>query len=312
MILRIGSNGELVKTLQLFLGLTPNGDFEYSTEKKVKSWQKKNGLLDDGIVGPKTWASIGLATTDNSERVHDHSESLTIKESFLPKGEYFVGPVKKEWLFLHHTAGWHNPYNTISSWGRDTRGAIATEFVLGGQSIKNNDSKFDGEVVQAFPEGGYGWHLGTGNNLMHRASVGIEVCNFGQLTKGGYFKSVNNKRAWIPLNPDTFYTYVGGEVHADQIVELNSSFRNFKHWHKYSDAQLKALRDLILYVANRDSIDIRKGLPEMIRKNGVSAFDICDVNLCTKTKGLWNHTNVLRGKVDMFPQQEMIDLLLSL
>lgn len=312
MTLKLGSKGELVKTLQLFLGLTPDGDFGSATERGVKSWQKKNGLTDDGIVGPKTWAAMGLATTDNSERVQDHSESLTIKESFLPKNEYFPGPVKKEWLFIHHTAGWHNPYNTIKAWGNDSRGLVATEFVLGGPSIKNDDSKFDGEVVQAFPEGGYGWHLGTGNSLMHRASVGIEVCNFGQLTKGGYFKTVNNKRTWVALKAVSFYTYVGVEAHPEQIVELNSPFRNFKHWHKYSDAQLKALKDLILYIANRDSIDVRKGLPELIRKNGVSAFDVCDVNLCTRNKGLWNHTNVLTGKVDMFPQAELVDLLLSL
>jgi hypothetical protein len=27
---------------------------------------------------------------------------------------------------------------------------------------------------------------------------------------------------------------------------------------------------------------------------------------------MYSHTNVLRGKVDMFPQQELIDMLLSL
>ena len=49
-----------------------------------------------------------LATTDNSERVIELPEGLIIEQYFLPKGEYLEGPTNKEYLFLHHTAGWHN------------------------------------------------------------------------------------------------------------------------------------------------------------------------------------------------------------
>lgn len=310
--LKLGSKGELVELLQSFLGIKVSGFFDPVTQKKVIEWQTNNGLKGDGIVGPKTWGSMGIATTDNSETIRDRSGELIINEKFLPIGEYFSGPTKKEWIFLHHTAGWENPYNVIKSWGNDSRGSIATEFVIGGQSIINNENRFDGEIVQAFPKGGYGWHLGTGNNLMHRSSVGIEVCNFGQLSKGGYFKTADGKRTWIPLKSGSFYTYVGREVHEEQIVEINSPFRSFKHWHKYSESQLKSLRELILYIGNRDSIDVRRGLPELIKKNGESAFDFCDPTFCLKNKGLWNHTNVMKGKFDMFPQSELIDLLLSL
>ena len=59
--------------------------------------------------------------------------------------------LKKNIASLHHTAGWHNPYNVIKSWGGDSRGRIATEFVLGGQSVKGNDDTYDGEMVQCFP-----------------------------------------------------------------------------------------------------------------------------------------------------------------
>ena len=41
-----------------------------------------------------------------------------------------------------------------------------------------------------------------------------------------------------------------------------------------------------------------------------------DVNIIgvrnNSTSGMYSHTNVIRGKVDMFPQQELIDMLLSL
>ena len=66
MTLKYGSKGEEVKQLQRFLGITADGDFGIGTESKVKEWQSKNNLVNDGIVGPSTWNAMGLATTDNS------------------------------------------------------------------------------------------------------------------------------------------------------------------------------------------------------------------------------------------------------
>ena len=289
--LKLGSKGKLVESLQSFLKLKPDGIFGKETEDSVKKWQKTNGLLDDGIVGPMTWSAMGLLTSDVSEQKETNGQ-LLIKKQFLPKGQYFEGPTKKQWLFLHHTAGWENPYTTISAWGRDDRGQIATEFVLGGQKITNGDTTYDGELVQSFPTGGYAWHLGTGNNVMHRNSVGIEVCNFG----------------WLKDNK----TYVGTIAHSSQVVTLSKPFRGFKTWHRYSDKQLSVLKDFILFIANRDNIDIRNGLPELIKKKGVDAFDVFDVKLCESNPGLWSHTNVRKDKVDLFPQEELIDMLLSL
>ena len=331
MVLKQGSKGKEVKVLQEYLndnGFTiaktgpgsPGKETEIfgpGTDAAVKKWQKANGLKADGIVGPVTWNAMGLATTDLEEQKPKPSSGiLTIKKQFLPKGEYLAGPTKKDWAFLHHTAGWDNPYNTITAWGRDTRGAIATEFVLGGPKITDGSTTWDGELVQAFPEGGYGWHLGTGNNLMHRNSVGIEVCNFGFLTLGGYWKwnTKTKKNEWITLKSDRLYTYVGSEINpsSSQVVTLAKAFRGHRTWHRYSDTQIEVIKDWLLFIANRDGIDIRKGLPELIKSRGVDAFDFFDINYVTKNPGLWSHTNVRKDKVDMFPQQELIDMLLSL
>ena len=208
-------------------------------------------------------------------------------------GQYKTGPTNKEYVFIHHTAGWNNPYNCIDSWGRDNRGAVATEFVLGGQSVKGNDNKYDGEVVQSFPEGSYGWHLGkNGSQYMHEHSVAIETCNFGYVKNGK--------------------TYAGTRVADDQIVTLSQPFRGYKDWHRYSDKQIESLHKWILWVSERDGIDVRKGLPDLIRKIGVSAFEFQDDAYYGRVKGLWTHTNTRKDKSDMFPQQELIDMLLSL
>lgn len=314
MILKLGSTGASVVLLQQFLKLTADGHFGPKTDAAVKAWQKANGLVDDGIVGPKTWAAMGIATTDISETA-DSGTGLKFAKNYLPSGEYFPGPVNKRWIFLHHTAGWHDPNGAVSSWGGDNRGAVATEFVLGGQSILGNNDKHDGELIQVFPRGGYGWHLGTGNDAMHRESVGIEVCSFGQVTKGGYQRYDANlkKYVWAALKPNSYYTYVGTEAHPSQIVELSQAFRGFKHWHRYSDKQVEVLKEWIIYIANRDNIDPKKGIVEQIKLKGpYAAFDMVDIPLCRNTPGLWLHTNVMAGKVDLFPQQEVIDMLLSI
>lgn len=230
-----------------------------------------------------------------------------IQKHHLAKGQYIDKKTTKEWLFLHHTAGWDNPVQTINGWATDKRGPVATEFVIGGQRITDSRTKHDGNIFQAFPEGYCGWHLGIGNTRMHTHSIGIEVCNFGGLTLNGY--TANKK--WIPMPPG-YYTYVGTKADDIQVVELKDAFRTYRFFHRYSDRQLSALKSLILNIAERDSIDVRKGLPELVKQKGASAFSITDIPLVTKTKGLWCHSNVASYKIDMFPQQELLDLLVSL
>lgn len=292
MILKIGSRGKLVEILQDFLGLKVDGDFGPKTKGAVIKWQNKNNLLGDGIVGPKTWDAMGLASTDFSEMVIKYGD-LIINKHFLPRGEYKEGPTTKDYLFIHHTAGWNNPFKLIDQWGNDSRGSVGTEFVIGGQSVRDNNAKYDGQVLQAIPEGGYGWHLGkNGSQYMHTHSVGIEVCNFGYIVDGK--------------------TYAGTHVVNNQIVKLDKPFKGYTEWHRYSNEQIKSLKELILYIADRDNIDVRDGLVQEIKRFGVRGFEFNEDAYYGRVKGLWTHTNTRRDKFDMFPQQELLDMLLSL
>lgn len=305
MILKIGSKGTNVKILQEFLGINDDGDFGPDTDKAVRKYQLDNHLSVDGVVGSETWESMGLSTTDISENPDVDFENLV---SYLPKNEYFPGPYKKHWLFLHHTAGWNNPFKTITNWANDSRGKIATEFVLGGQSIKGNDNKYDGTLVKCMKDGGFGWHLGIGN-IFHKETIGIEMCNFGQLTKGGYKK----QGTWISKNPDKYYTYVGVEAHPDQICFLDKKFRGYDVWHKYSDKQIETLKEFIKDISERDGIDPTKGIVELIKSKGAhEAFNFCDISYVKSNPGVWLHSNVRKDKFDLFPQPELVDMLLSL
>jgi putative chitinase len=62
MLLKNGSKGPEVKKIQEKLGVATTGNFGPNTEAAVKSWQKVNGLNDDGIVGPNTLAKMGIST----------------------------------------------------------------------------------------------------------------------------------------------------------------------------------------------------------------------------------------------------------
>ena len=64
-ILKKGSKGDEVEVLQHLLNVkghkvTIDGDFGVKTEVAVKAYQKAKGLTADGIVGPKTWAALGV------------------------------------------------------------------------------------------------------------------------------------------------------------------------------------------------------------------------------------------------------------
>ena len=70
MLLKLGSEGEDVKKLQIKLGVDPIGKFGPKTEAAVKDWQSKHGLTADGIVGDKTWSVImGLTEQVSSPTV---------------------------------------------------------------------------------------------------------------------------------------------------------------------------------------------------------------------------------------------------
>jgi hypothetical protein len=58
--LKVGTTGEDVKTLQIFLGLTPDGAFGKNTKTKVIEWQKANNLTPDGTFGNMSKVKAGL------------------------------------------------------------------------------------------------------------------------------------------------------------------------------------------------------------------------------------------------------------
>jgi len=57
-LLRVGTRGKMVKTLQTALGIGADGIFGPATAKAVRDFQTEHGLHVDGIAGPETLARI--------------------------------------------------------------------------------------------------------------------------------------------------------------------------------------------------------------------------------------------------------------
>jgi peptidoglycan hydrolase-like protein with peptidoglycan-binding domain len=53
-----GSRGEPVRVVQEKIGAVVDGVFGAATEAAVRQFQRSNGLVADGIVGPKTWRLV--------------------------------------------------------------------------------------------------------------------------------------------------------------------------------------------------------------------------------------------------------------
>lgn len=292
MVFKKGSRGERVKQIQLALGVEADGIFGVKTENAVKLFQKENGLTQDGIVGKKTLNALNINFDTDLSIINPFQ--LDIDEYHLPKGEYLNGKYKNDYIILHHTAGGPNPRSVVDCWSKDSIGRVATEFVVGGQNCTTGNAKYDGHIVRTFPEGCQGYHIGTsGSSYMNTHSVGIEICNFGYVKNGK--------------------TYTGSKVISDQIVTLDSPFRGFSLWHKYSDEQINSVKNLLLYISNRDNIDLHEGLYKWIKEEGaMKAFDFHMDAYKGNVKGLLTHTNIRKDKCDCSPQPNLVDMIMSL
>ena len=90
-ILKKGSKGAEVKTLQQKLNLMADGIFGPLTEEAVKEFQANNGLTVDGIVGQKTWDKLGVSYNPRNIK------EIIIHCSATPEGKDFTTAQIKQW-----------------------------------------------------------------------------------------------------------------------------------------------------------------------------------------------------------------------
>lgn len=208
-----------------------------------------------------------------------------IKQVRLKDNQYFAESSPKTQIYLHHTAGNGNAEGVSRYWnGNDSR--IATAFIIGE----------NGTIVQCFSSKHWAWHLGIDTedfarngakySNLNKLSVGIEVCNWGYLKKKG----------------DKYYNYAGGVVNPSYVTELETPYKGYKYWYKYSDAQIESLRQLVEYLC--ETYDIPKDYRSEIWAIDKEAFK--------GSKGIFTHNSVRKDKSDMYPDPRVIKMLQNL
>jgi N-acetylmuramidase/Putative peptidoglycan binding domain len=59
-VIALGDKNASVRVLQAALKINVDGDFGPATDRTVRAFQTSRGLVADGVVGPKTWAALGV------------------------------------------------------------------------------------------------------------------------------------------------------------------------------------------------------------------------------------------------------------
>lgn len=94
MILKIGSKGSEVKTIQEYLHLLPDGIYGSLTEEAVKEFQKNNGLNVTGIVDDATFNKIKGSNLIKSKRIINE---IIIHCSATVEGKDYTTEDIKKW-----------------------------------------------------------------------------------------------------------------------------------------------------------------------------------------------------------------------
>lgn len=217
-----------------------------------------------------------------------------IKQIPLGENQYVKEETPKKQIVLHHTAGNASGVGTISMWDTDDRGRIATCVTISGPGAKGT---YDGEICQAFSSKYWAYHLGIKPEVfkaykvsyqrLDKIAIGIEICNWGP----------------ISFRDGKYYNYVNREMPADQVTKLDTPYKGHLFYHKYSDAQIQSVKDLLVYWKGIYKIDLTYNYDQMFTVN---------TKALKGENGLYSHNSYRKDKTDIYPCPRMISMLKTL
>ena len=167
--LRRGSNGEAVEELQAILNakygaeLEVDGVFGTKTEKAVKAFQNAHNLSADGIVGPKTWAALGIRT---NSAVGNDNNAIDGENTAFDNTNSAIDHRKYIWDTLYNTLG--NAYGVAGLMGNlQAESSLISNNLqsTGNRALGMDDESYTAKVdsgeysAEQFAEDGYGYGL---------------------------------------------------------------------------------------------------------------------------------------------------------
>ena len=214
---------------------------------------------------------------------------MNLKQIDFPITQYLKEEHPKKQIYLHHTAGRSNGENTFKWWASNPE-RVATCVCISGLGA------VDGQIVQGFSSKYWAYHLGIKRSVfdaygvpytnLDKYSIGIEICNWGQLSFTG----------------GKFYNYVGGEVPEKEVIKLDVPYKRHIYFHNYTDAQIESVSQLLVLWNQRYNIPL---------KYNEDIWTVTQRALRGEA-GVFTHNSVRADKIDIYPHPKMIQMLKSL
>jgi len=207
----------------------------------------------------------------------------------FPEDQYYKEQTDKKQIVLHHTVSGQGVEGDIA-WWRSTADRIGTAIIVG----------WDGKIYQCFSSKFWAHHLGThasNNRTLNKGAIGIEIDAWGGL--------VRYKNRWYPAKWDATLkqNVPNTNVKPIQNVQVyDHGFKGFYGFEKYTDAQIEAVRELLVFWNERYKIPL---------KYNADMWDLSDKAM-SGTPGVWTHVSYRKDKSDCHPQPELIQMLKSL
>ena len=207
----------------------------------------------------------------------------------FPDNQYIKEQTDKKQIVIHHTVSGQGVNGDIA-WWRSTVDRVGTAIIVG----------WDGKIYQCFSSKYWAYHLGlktSNNKKLNMESIGIEIDAWGGLIKF-------NKK-WYPAkwDKDLKKFVANTRVAPIQNVQVyEQKFNGFFGFEKYTDAQIEAVRELLVYWNERYKIPLDYNEDMWALSNKAIAGQT----------GVWSHVSYRKDKSDCHPQPELIEMLKSL
>lgn len=284
-VLKNGDNGDDVKFLQErlkdhgYYRDKINGYFGQTTMQSVASFQKNNNIKLDGVVGIQTWNKI-LNYKKVIEDKKDSSPKLEIdfKEDYLTiyKGSDNISDKKtlKNTIFLFINNSSSRPDLALNK-GK-------SHYIIGRKSSSCEDKFWDGKILKSMDDKYY-INNNFENKLINERSIFIEICNYGELL----------------LKDDIFYNSFNKPIlNREEVIKVGE-----KYYEKITDKQIESLTNLIKYLKSKWNIDFYITINNDWFEYNENWFSL---------GGLRTFGQVIKGKSDLFPQENLITALNSI
>lgn len=242
------------------------------------------GMLRDGAY---------YALNERIKESNEYRKELDLSEIIgvdFPSNQYMRNQMPKNQVVMHHTVSGPGVRGDIS-WWLSTAARIATSIIVAR----------DGKIYQCFSSKYWAHHLGvkaSNNKTLNKGSIGIEIDSWGGLVK-------SKLGDWHPAKWDKIKKKFVADTRVKpitKIVEFPDKYRGFYAFEKYTNKQIEAVLQLLIYWGKKYDIPL---------DYNENMWDVSNDALSGKS-GVWTHVSFRKDKSDCYPDERLIKMLKSL